>query len=374
MIAKAVATNPTTLTLTLKTPNAQLPASLINVKMTDVPNIANVNKDPNGTGPYKLKGFVPNQSVDLVANPSYWGGKPKMAEIKIVAYPDITAAETALRAGTLSALWNPPATAVSSLQTGGRQVLKAQDPGGVNVFELDNTSPPFNNPKARQALAYATNRAAMLKAGFGGNGEVNASQTPVSATNPFYDKSLPSYGFNLDKAKQLFAEAGVTSGTTLTYWTVAGAFPEMALEGQILQQDLAKIGIKLNIVSSVTSTWAAKFYPNGKKYPGLIVSNELSFQPAPDTFASQWFSSSGTCECNWTPPAAYNAAVVALQAAGTKDSQAAQLNVIQRTLNEQSPIVVIANTSPVTVVQSNVNGAWEESDGVLHLEDASIIG
>jgi peptide/nickel transport system substrate-binding protein len=374
MITKATATDPNTLVLTLKSPSPQLPTALIDVKMTDVDNIAQINQTANGTGPYKLKQFVPNQSVDLVANPGYWGGKPKLSEIQIVRYPDITAAESALRSGTATVLWNPPATALKSLRSDGLEVLKAADTGGVDVFEVDNTSTPFNNVRARQALAYATDRQAMLTAGFGGGGTVNPTQAPVSPTSRFYDRSLPSYDFDLGKAKQLFAEAGVTSGSTLTYWTIADAYPELTTEGQILQQDLAKIGITLRIETNEQATYAAKFYPNGKSYPGLIVPNELSFGPAPNTFSADWFAKGGTCECNWAAPERYNTVDHQLDAAGDPATIASAYQTIQQIMNAQSPIVIIANSAPVTVAKGDVRGAWVQTDGTLHIEDASLTG
>jgi peptide/nickel transport system substrate-binding protein len=373
MISNAVATNPTTLTLTLKTPNALLPASLSYVKMTNVKDIASINKNADGTGPYKLKSFIPSQTLDLVPNPNYWGPKPKLGEIDIVTYPDETAAETALRNGTLTALWDPAATAIGALATDGRKVIQSTNPGGVDVLELDTTSPPFSNPKARQALAYAVDRASIIKAAYSGHAIVNPYQTFVSPKDSFFDSSLTNYSYNLSKAKQLFAEAGIKSGTTLTYWTIAGAYPEMAVWGQIMQQDLAQIGIKLQIEAKETSTWLTKFYPDGKSYPGLIVSNKLSFNPPPDVFAPQWFSSTGTCECNWKGAApGYDQALSALQSATTTAGQQSAFETIEKDLNAASPVVVIDNSSPVAVVQGDVHGAWEDPDGVLHLETASM--
>jgi peptide/nickel transport system substrate-binding protein len=292
-----------------------------------------------------------------------------MAEIKVVTYPDETGAEAALRNGTLTAFWNPASTAIASLSTGGRQVLASANPGGVDVLELDTTTAPFNNPVARQALAYAIDRDSIIKAAYGGKAISNPYQTFVNPTGSFFDSSLTSYAYNPDKAKQLFAQAGVTS---LTYWTIAGAYPEMAVWGQILQEDLSKIGIKVDIQAKETNTWLNKFYPNGKKYPGLMVSNKFSFNPPPDVFAPQFFSSKGTCECNWKPPAAYDAAVTALQEATDVAGQKAAMTTIQSELNQGSPVIVIDNSAPVTVVQGTVSGAWETPDGVLHLEGASM--
>lgn len=371
-VTKAIATTPTTLTLKLKAPDAQLPSGLALISMLNMSDYKNVNKDGDGTGPYKVKAFVPGQSLDLVPNPNWWGGTTKMGEIKLVTYSDETAAETALRNGTLTALWNPAATSVASLMTGGRQVIKSPNPGGLDSMELDTTSAPFNNVKARQALAYAIDRNAMVKAARGGQAIVNPYETPVVPNSPFFTPGLTNYTFNLDKAKQLFAEAGVTSGTKLTYWTVSGAYPEMAVWGQILQEDLGKIGIKLNIKASEVSAWVAKFYPDGKKYPGLIVSNELSFYPPPDIFAPIWFSSKGTCECNWKGDPEYNAAVKALGNASTTTAEKAAFSTMEKQLNQQVPIIVIDNASPVTITQPGLSGAWEDPTGVLNLANASM--
>jgi peptide/nickel transport system substrate-binding protein len=369
-IKHVTAVNKTTLRITTTRATPNLPTALIAVKMTDVKHIADINTTANGTGPYKLKSFVPNQLVDLVANPRYFGPKPKYAEIKIVTYSDVTAAESAFKAGNLDILWDVPPTQVRSV-AGGGQVLQAAQPAGAFVWELDTTSPPFNNPLARQALSYAVNRPAILQAAYAGFGLASLANDIVSPRNQYFSRKMPAYSHNLQKASELFTQAGVPKGSTLTYWTIAGEVPEWTTAGEILQSDLAQIGIKLNIVSKDVNTWAAEFYPRGKKYPGLVVPNFLSFPPLPADYSLQWFSGSGTCECNWQPGHVYDQAFLTADSSTNDKARAAAYITMQKQLNKNVPVVIIANTADVSVAQSSIHGVWIQSDGTPHLEGAS---
>lgn len=369
-ITKATAVDDTTLVLDLSVPVPQLPTALIDVKMSDIDNIDSVNTNPNGTGPYKLESFVPGQSVELVPYEDYFGGAPLLAGIDIVTYPDITAAQSALTSGDLTLMFNVPPDALEGLTSAGLNVLEAQNPSGAAVFELDTTSAPFDDVLARQALSYATDRESMLAAAYGGHGVSNPGNVIVSPKNSFYNSELTPHEFNLERASELFAEAGVAEGSTLTYWAVAGAYPELVVMGQILQADLAEIGITLDIETNESSTWAEKFYPNGKSYPGLVVANALSFPPAPVPYSVSWFSDHGSCECNWTGTPEYNEAVRVVETSADAATVAEAYDTIQRILNEESPITVVVNTSPISVVQSKVSDVWVASDGVVHVEEA----
>lgn len=371
MIRSVKAVDPTTLRIDLKSPNAELPTSLIEVKMTDVDDIDNINKTANGTGPYKLKRFVPDQEVKLVRYGGYWGKKAPLDAIDIVRYADETAAEAAVRGGDLNVLWSVPPNNVGSLVSASDgQALQSDQPAGAAVWELDTTSPPFDDPKARLALAHAADRKTMFEAAYSGLGVVNEVDSIISPKSPFYADDLTAHEFDLDKAKELFTEAGVREGDEITFWTVAGAFPEWATMGEVLQKDLAEIGIKLVIKKVELTKWSQRFYPAPKKFPGLIAANFLSFPPLPSTYSLQWFGSKGSCECNWAAPQAYDDALDTAIGSDDEDARATAFDELQGMLNEAVPIVVLANTAPVSVADANVRGAWVQSDGGLHLETA----
>ncbi|GAB3511467.1 ABC transporter substrate-binding protein [Amycolatopsis cihanbeyliensis] len=370
MVSRVTAENDTTLVLELERPNPQLPAAIVDVKMSDVDDIANVDRNGNGTGPYELRAFVPDQTVELVRNEDYWGERPHLDEVTIVRYADATAAQTAMRSGEVDVLAAVAPDSAAGLATEGRQLLTAEEPASYVVWELDTTSPPFDNPVARQALSYAADRESMMDAGYAGYGIATPANVVVNPNNEHYEQGLPAHQFDLDKAKELFAEAGVTEGSTLTFWTKSGSDPEWTTIGEILQQDLAKIGITLDIQTAETSTWSAKFYPQGKRYPGTLAANYLSFTPLPGSYSLAWFADQGTCECNWSAPAEYNQAVATIESSAEGPELDTAITTAQRILNRESPIIVVGSTAFLSVAQQNVRGLWVQAEGTVHLEEA----
>jgi peptide/nickel transport system substrate-binding protein len=348
-------------------PSSIFPDQIFLTKMSDVPNIA--SKDPklagNGTGPYEVASFTPDQTLSLVPNPNYWGPKPCFSRIDFIREPDFTSMVTAFTSGKLDMAFQVPTSAVSKIQSDkNASILKPTTISSVQAWEVDTTSPPFNNVAARQALSYAIDRATMVKVAFAGQAIPTLTNDLVNPTNPAFDKKLTPYTFDLDKAKQLFTQAGVQPGTTFTFLT--DGTPEWTTMGEILQQDLQKIGLKLTIDQEDESTYLDKFYPPGKTYPGVIVANFLSLQPNPVLTLA--FPTSGKCECN------FNSTVydgLLSKAFGSTNRQAT-LDQMQAMVSTQAPVFTIASQTNIVAVSNKVQGVWQDPRGNVHLEDAQL--
>ncbi len=358
----------TTLVVTLDEPIATFPAALTWVKMLDVASLDTIDKQPNGTGPYVVKAFTPDDSVTLVPNENYFGAKPALDEIKLVKAAESTAAVTGLRSGDIDVLWSVPQGDVAQLEgEGGMNLVKPASPSQWPSWEMDTTTAPFNDVRARQALAYATDRETILAAAYSGQGVVSPTNSALSETNPWFGGDLTDYSYDLEKAKKLFAEAGVTEGSTLTWWGVAGSYPEWNTSGEILQASLKEIGIELKIDNNDVGTWVDKFYPAGKAYPATIVPN---FQSTPNEPAySLNFYLPGRCECNWVDEkftAAFDAAV----AEPDEKTRAEKWAGVEEIINEQVPLIVPLQSTVVTATAEDITGVWAEGGGQLHLESA----
>lgn len=370
-IQSVKATGKDTVTFTLKAPNALFPSAIVWVKMMKMSALSTIDKDPIGTGPYVVKDFVPSDHLTLVRNDKYFGGPAPLDQIKIVATNDAASAASSLASGNLDILWALPLSNVAQYQNSSKiAIVLPKSPSQWPSWEVDTTSPPFNNVKARQALAYAVDRQQVLEAAYFGQGELSPTNDPLGTSNPWFSADgLTDYTYNLDKAKELFAEAGVKQGDTLTWWGTAGQNPEWNTSGQILQASLKKIGINLKIENNDIATWVAKFYPAGKSYPGLIVPNFQS-TPVEPAFSIN-FLLKGRCECNWDDPdftAAYNKALAEPDA----DKRKADWSAVQKIVNEQVPVIVPLQSNVATAVSKRITGVWVEGGGQLHLETASL--
>lgn len=353
----------------LGSPSAIVPDQLYLVRMSDLTDPSKLNTVGNGPGPYTISNFVPNQSLTLVPNVHYSGlNPPCFKKVAFIREPDPTAMTTAFTSGKLGVVWQVPIASVPKITSDkNTYFVQPKTVSKLQAWELDTKSPPFNNPVARQALSYAIDRATMVKVAFQGQAKPSLANDLLGTGSAGYDKALKPYTFNLQKAKQLFQQAGVKPGTAFTFWAQSDKNPERITMAEILQQDLAKIGYKLNIVQNDTSTWLAKFYPAGKSYPGLIVANGLSLQPNPALGLS--FGISGKCECNWNNKQ-YDALYLKVLGISDKTKRQATLNAMQQMFSTQVPVLVIASQTNIIAAQKGIVGLWEDPSGNAHLENA----
>ncbi|WP_224703811.1 ABC transporter substrate-binding protein [Devosia aquimaris] len=211
-----------------------------------------------GSGPFKLDSWEPNAKEVLSPNADWAGGTVGVDGITISVLPDETAILASLRAGqTDFALLNDPLVA-TLVPMESNLVLNRVGQLSYNVLQLNPSRPPMNNLKVRQAMSCAIDRQAIIDAALAGEGKVTGPLTmPAFAQDP---SSLFCYTQDLDKAKALMAEAGV-DGFTAKVIAATGEPPVAASEAQVLQSQLAEIGIKLDIemmeLNVYVDTWLA---------------------------------------------------------------------------------------------------------------------
>lgn len=371
LVKTATAVDGKTVELALSQPMPQLAAALVDVKIVDSKD-ADVANSPNGTGPFKLRNFIPGQEIVLEANADYWAGASAVPEIKITKYADTTSAQSALSSGSLSALWNAPYDQISTfLKSDTLSVLQPKQSAQSVAWEIDNSSGPFSDVRARQALAYATDRDTIQQVAFGGLGDVNNTGSLINPNSDYVSPDSANYKFDLEKAAQLFKEAGVTSDDTLTCWAMAGTYPELTRACEVLKESLSKINIRLDIQTNETSTWVSKFFPAGKSYPGLIVADQLSRETPPLPFVIGYFGKNGTSPVNWPGTPEYEAAKSTIYNSTNESEVKDAFHAAQATLSRELPVVSVLNVSVPLIVQKDLKGIWISSNGIIHLESAN---
>jgi peptide/nickel transport system substrate-binding protein len=365
-VRSVTAPNNSTVVITLATASNVLPTLLTLVPVIKTAALSQINTRPVVSGPFQVEQFTPNVSLTLVPNPRYWGKKPRLSEIRVVNAQDSTSAVAALQSGNADVMWGLPWNNVRTFGNSSTIDIVFGQPSQPTLVGVDNTSPPFNNVKARQALSYALDRNVIARTIYAGQVTPAITNQPVAPGTVHFNKNLPKYTYNLARAKQLFAEAGVRSGSTLTYWSVGGAYPDFTSIGVVLQASLKKIGINLRIQTPEVTTWAARFAPAGKKYPGLIVPNFYGAYAQP--LSLNWWLP-GVCECNYnsTP---FRRALNGAYSANTTARQLSLLRLAQRILAQDSPAPIVMVSSLPMAVRSNIGGVWESPGVVLQVQDA----
>ena len=212
---------------------------------------------PVGTGPYLFKSYAKGQGATFVKNPAYWQpGQPYLDTIDFRTGQDDNAMLQQIEAGTLDLMGDPLPTAqftdVTTNPDYANQIVHHTLVNTDYVF-MDTQQPssgPFSNVKVRQAVNYAIDKDAILQITHGAGVAANCIYPPDL---PAYDPGCNPYPHDVAKAKQLMQEAGFGSGFETKFYTdTTDPDPQI---GASIQQDLAAIGIKTDIVSQEFATF-----------------------------------------------------------------------------------------------------------------------
>jgi peptide/nickel transport system substrate-binding protein len=211
-----------------------------------------------GTGPYKLESWDPGQqTITLVKFDDYWKGwEGKHIEKVVGRYVvETSTRKLMLQNGEIDIAYDLNPDETKSL-AGVEGVTVVEEPTQrIFVVFLNNQKEPTNNVKVRQALAYALDYDGIRNSVYNGKLAPLCGPLPPSDPNALPCDKVP-YKYDMEKAKQLLAEAGYADGGfTLDATVMEGDFA-FKKTAEILQASLAELGIQLNITElSWTAEW-----------------------------------------------------------------------------------------------------------------------
>jgi peptide/nickel transport system substrate-binding protein len=214
---------------------------------------------PVGTGAFKFQSWEANQNVTLQANPDYWNGKPPTKTLVFRPLPDASSRISALRSGGADIVVEVPPDNVKQLKS--TSGIKVQSEAGPAVWFLilNTKSGPFKSKLVRQAANYAVDKKAIVDNVLQGTATV--AKGPIApAFGKAYDKSLTGYPFDLQKAKELMAEAGYAKGVNVTFYVTSSGsgMLEPKAMGEAIQAQLEKVGIHAQIKTFEWNTYLDK--------------------------------------------------------------------------------------------------------------------
>ncbi len=249
------APDPATVVIRLDRPTPNLLTNLGGFKGMAIVSRRNVESgeiatNPVGTGPFAFAGQRSGDSITLRANPDYWGGPPKVPGVTFRFISEPSTALSALQAGEVDWTDSIPTQRVSQLESDDSLTLAVTPSNDYWYLALNNAKPPWNDVRVRQAIAYGIDRDAIVAATSYGTAALN--QLAIPDGNPWftpYDK----YSYDINRARSLLQEAG--SQPQDLDMLVTSEYPETVTAAQIIADNLAPLGITVNIRTVDFATW-----------------------------------------------------------------------------------------------------------------------
>ena len=303
---------------------------------------------PVGTGPYVLAGWNKGASITLSQYPAHRQAaaiKLKRATFKFISDP---AAQTAaLLSGDLDVFVRVPAyRSLAQFKANPRFQVIVSGSRAKTILAMNNARKPLDDVRVRRAISAAVDRKAVIEGAVDGFGVPIGSHYVPGA--PGYVDTTGVNPFNIDKAKALLKEAGVTTPLELTLTLPPPPYARQG--GEVIAAQLAKIGINAKIQNVEWAQWLSGTYGN-KNYDLTIVSHVEPFDLGNYAKADYYWGYQS---------AKFNELYTRIKTAPRPADRAKLLADAQRLLADDAANVFLFQPQWITIAHKNVRGLWRD--------------
>lgn len=211
------------------------------------------DENPVGAGPYRFESWIRDQEVRLVPYEDYWNPEAqRFAAWQVYNVPPGQGRVTALRSDQVNVTLIATSDIEAVEQEGYEITVGNHNPFYPTLLALGPcaSKEPFDSVEAREALRFAIDRDAINVGAYGGKSAVTVGLTLEDQPH-FAPDAQPESTYDLNQAKEMLAAAGVPEGTKVTLMVNRNS-GEIALAGQIIQQQLEDAGLVVELVESAS--------------------------------------------------------------------------------------------------------------------------
>lgn len=229
-----------------------------------------IDQDPLGTGAFQMVQYQKDALIRFKAFAQHYAGKAKIDNLIFAITPDASVRWAKLQKGECHVMPYPNPADLDAMRKDS-QVKVLEQPGlNIGYLAYNTTKKPFDDVRVRKALNMAMNKKAIVAAVY--------LDTGIPATNPIppgqwsYNKAIKDDPFNPAEAKKLLAAAGYPNGFTTDLWAMPVQRPYMPNArrvAELMQADLAKIGVKAEIKSFEWGEYRKRMQ-NGEHQMGMM--------------------------------------------------------------------------------------------------------
>lgn len=316
-------------------------------------------RNPNGTGPFKFESWQSGDCINLVRNDDYWNGPAAFSTLTFEIIADEATRLVALEAGELDAYISPSFSnkelvdqnpELTWYQTAGTQVYtmgfnNGNKPNGEKSIFADNKA-------LRQAVCYAINKEDVALVAT--DGASSALYTPYGTHVAYYPEDFDGNVYNPELAKEKLAEAGYPDGLTITL-KVTSPYDASA---EVLQQQLAQIGIDLKIEVMERGTYVQEVYTN-LDYDLTIYAVSCEYPDADGGAYRRFYSGMSGGENNWMQinDAKLDDAIMTNRTSSDPEEKAECHLKIAEIIRDESYCLPLYSSTSTLAANSNLKGA-----------------
>lgn len=316
-----------------------------------------VDTHPIGTGVFVFQKYAKDSMIRFTANKNYFGNKTPLDELVFSITVDKNVRIQKLKTGECHLVAYPAVQSLDEIKKNKNLVVLEQEGSNVAYLGMNTKVKPFDNLLVRRAINHALNRKSYLSTVY--------KNTAVLAKNPIpptlwgYNDKVKDYEYNPDLAKKLLKQAGYPKGFTAELWTLPVQRPYMPdgkKAGVLMQADLAKVGIKVKLVTYDWPTYLSKASAGEHQMLQLGWSGDNG---DPDNFLSVLLScagvESGANNARWCDKE-FDSYIRKASSITNVSKRSALYKKAQLRFKEQAPWVVLAHAKVFRAMSKRVRG------------------
>ncbi len=305
--------------------------------------------NPVGSGPFRFVNWVRDSTLELARFDDYFRGPAQIDGVNLTFVTDSAIQLQGLASGQFDVIDQPASADIEAIEANPDLSTNIGPSGLVNVAAMNTRREPFDNVLVRQALNLAIDKDVVNTVAYGGG---YLTGTFMEAGSPWMPEGLEAWPYDPERARELLAEAGYADGFTFTL-TLPQLYAAHVLAGQIIQAQLAEVGVTAEIEIVEWGVWLNEVYSNDYDFDMTVVGHTGKLDPTgrlggyADADNYVGFSTDELAE-------ALNAAAVTSdpEVRGELYDEALWI------LHENAPWIFIGTPNARTTTRANIEGFW----------------
>ena len=311
-----------------------------------------------GTGAFKLTQYDAATGATFEANADWWGGKPFLDKLQYSYSEDLATMVSGLQGGAADAITQFSVVGGDALLNDSNINVQIIRGAAHRQIWMNTREGDFTDKRVRQAVAYGLDRQALIDTILKGKGDI-ANDHPIAPIYPFFDATQPQRERDVEKAKQLLADAGKTGLAQTMYFPNLQEIPQLA---QIVQSQLKDIGMNVTLSQEAVvdgEEWC-KVYDSTKEPAGCDGGKDFGIvdyglRGVPDVYLVKAYATGEWNSAHYISEP-FRAAVKAYQSSLDLDGQKAAIKDIQKIANEDVPYAIPYFYNILFATTKNVSG------------------